>query len=298
MTDRLLRALECPHLRILGHPTGRLLLQRDPYPFDFDRVAAEAVRRGVWLEINASPERLDLDGPLIRSAKAKGAQLHHFHRRAPPQASRQHALRRHDGAPRLAGGRRHPEYAAGGPFRRRAPDKIMKITSSTRSLQVQALPSNGRRSRRPQDRFRDQALRGAPCRLGRHDGGGRKKRILLVRQYRLPAGQYLWELPAGRLDPGEKPLQAAKRELTEETGYSARKWTQAGVVLGPSPGYVQERMTIFLATDLTEGEATPMDDERIETRWFKRKEVAEMIASGKIEDAKTMIGFLLWQKGR
>jgi DNA polymerase (family 10) len=73
MTDRLLRALECPQLRILGHPTGRLLLQRDPFPFDFDRVVNEAVRRGVWLEINASPERLDLDGPLIRSAKAKGA---------------------------------------------------------------------------------------------------------------------------------------------------------------------------------------------------------------------------------
>ena len=73
MTDRLLRALECPHLRILGHPTGRLLLQRDPYPYDFDRIVAAAVRRGVWLEINASPERLDLHGPLIRSAKAKGA---------------------------------------------------------------------------------------------------------------------------------------------------------------------------------------------------------------------------------
>jgi DNA polymerase (family 10) len=75
MTDRLLRALECPHIRILGHPTGRRLLQRDPYPFDFDRVAAEAVKRGVWLEVNASPERLDLYGPLIRAAKAKGARF-------------------------------------------------------------------------------------------------------------------------------------------------------------------------------------------------------------------------------
>jgi len=75
MTDRLLRALECPHLRILGHPTGRILLHRDPFPFDFDRVASEAARRGVWLEINASPERLDLDGALIRSAKAKGARF-------------------------------------------------------------------------------------------------------------------------------------------------------------------------------------------------------------------------------
>jgi DNA polymerase (family X) len=75
MTDRLLRALECPYLRILGHPTGRRLLERDAYPFDFDRVAAEAVKRGVWLEINASPERLDLHGPLIRSAKSKGARF-------------------------------------------------------------------------------------------------------------------------------------------------------------------------------------------------------------------------------
>jgi DNA polymerase (family 10) len=75
MTERLLHALECPHVRVLGHPTGRLLLQRDPFPFDFDRVAAEAARRGVWLEINASPERLDLSGPLIRAAKAKGARF-------------------------------------------------------------------------------------------------------------------------------------------------------------------------------------------------------------------------------
>ncbi len=75
MTDRLLRALECPHLRLLGHPTGRLLLHRDPFPFDFDRVVTEAVQRGVALEINASPERLDLNGNLVRTAKAKGAKF-------------------------------------------------------------------------------------------------------------------------------------------------------------------------------------------------------------------------------
>jgi DNA polymerase (family 10) len=75
MTGRLLRALECPYLRIVGHPTGRILLHRDPFPFDFDRVVAEAARRGVWLEINASPERLDLDGALIRTAKTKGAKF-------------------------------------------------------------------------------------------------------------------------------------------------------------------------------------------------------------------------------
>lgn len=121
-----------------------------------------------------------------------------------------------------------------------------------------------------------------------------RKRVLLVRQYRLPAEKYLWELPAGRLDPGEKPLGAARRELAEETGYRARTWSKL-VSFWVSPGYVQEKMTIFLATDLTEGEATPMDDERIETRWFTRREITEMIRTGKIEDAKTMIGFLLWQ---
>ncbi len=75
MTHRLLRALESPYLRILGHPTGRLLLHRDPYAFDFDRVVAEAVKRGVWLEVNSSPERLDLSAHNIRAAKAKGAKF-------------------------------------------------------------------------------------------------------------------------------------------------------------------------------------------------------------------------------
>ncbi len=75
MTDRLMKALECPHLRILGHPTGRILLHRDPFPFDFDRVAAEAAHRGVWLEINASPERLDLAPPMVRAARGKGARF-------------------------------------------------------------------------------------------------------------------------------------------------------------------------------------------------------------------------------
>jgi ADP-ribose diphosphatase len=122
----------------------------------------------------------------------------------------------------------------------------------------------------------------------------RKKRILLVRQYRLPAARYLWELPAGRLDPGETPIQAAKRELIEETGCRARKWTKLAA-FWVSPGYVEERMTIYLARDLTEGEATPMDDERIETRWFTAREVAQMIRRGTIQDAKTMVGFMTWK---
>jgi DNA polymerase (family X) len=75
MTDRLMRALESPNVRVLGHPTGRMLLNRDPYPFDFEKVAAEAVRRDVYLEINGSAERLDLSGAMVRIAKALGAKF-------------------------------------------------------------------------------------------------------------------------------------------------------------------------------------------------------------------------------
>jgi ADP-ribose pyrophosphatase len=124
-----------------------------------------------------------------------------------------------------------------------------------------------------------------------------KNRILLVRQFRLPAAKYLWELPAGKLDEGEKPLQAARRELKEETGYKARNWKKLASYW-PSPGFVAEKMTIYLATGLTAGQAQPMDDERIECRWFERKELDEMIRKGKIEDGKTIIGFLAWLRYR
>jgi ADP-ribose pyrophosphatase len=120
-------------------------------------------------------------------------------------------------------------------------------------------------------------------------------RVLLVRQFRLPASKSLWELPAGRIDPGETALQAAKRELREETGYSARKWTKLSS-FWPSPGYVSEKMNLFLAQELKEGPQHPMEDERIECRWFTRKELAAMIASGAIEDGKTLIGYHLWQE--
>ncbi len=123
-----------------------------------------------------------------------------------------------------------------------------------------------------------------------------RKRILLVRQYRMPARKSLWELPAGKLDPGESALKAAKRELVEETGYRAKKWKKL-VMFYPSPGYVGETMTIFLATELKAGEATPMDDERIETRWFTGKEIEQGIRSGKIVDGKTMIGYFNWKCG-
>ena len=124
-----------------------------------------------------------------------------------------------------------------------------------------------------------------------------RRRVLLVRQYRLPARQYLWELPAGRLDPGETALKAARRELEEETGYRARKWKKL-VSFYPSPGFLAERMTIFVATELTEGEPHNMEDERITVKWFSSKEMDDMIRRGRIIDGKTILGFLAWSKLR
>ncbi len=134
-----------------------------------------------------------------------------------------------------------------------------------------------------------------------HDGSAvmmpvnEKGRVLLVRQYRLPARDYLWELPAGRLDPGETALKAAKRELEEETGIKAKKWLKIASFY-PSPGFLAEKMDLFLAEDLKQGEAKPMEDERIEVRWFKAKELDAMVRDGKIQDAKTIIGFLTWRR--
>jgi ADP-ribose pyrophosphatase len=122
-----------------------------------------------------------------------------------------------------------------------------------------------------------------------------RKRILLVHQYRLPAKRMLWELPAGSIDEGEKPLETAKRELKEETGYRARNWKKLASFF-PSPGFLTEKMTIFLATGLTAGEATPMDDERIETSWFSAKEIEAAIDDGEIQDAKTMLGYFFWKR--
>lgn len=124
-----------------------------------------------------------------------------------------------------------------------------------------------------------------------------RDRVLLVKQFRLPAERDLWELPAGRVDPGETPLQAAKRELREETGYSAKLWTKL-ITFWASPGYVDEKMNLFLATGLKEGAQEPMEDERIEMRWFTRKELRELVAAGKILDGKTLIGYFLWLEHR
>ena len=113
MTDRLLRALECPYLRAIGHPTGRILLHRDPFPFDFEVVAAEAARRNVYLEINASPERLGSFGDADSNGEGQGLQVCHLDGRASSEASGEYELRGAHGAAGVAGGGRHPEHEIG-----------------------------------------------------------------------------------------------------------------------------------------------------------------------------------------
>jgi ADP-ribose pyrophosphatase len=124
-----------------------------------------------------------------------------------------------------------------------------------------------------------------------------KDRVLLVRQYRHPVGESIWELPAGKIDPGETPLQAAKRELKEETGYRARHWKRL-VKVHASPGFLKEAMTIYLATGLRAGDAAPSGDEFLELRWFDAAELDAAIRNGRIEDAKTLIGYFLWRRAQ
>ncbi len=124
------------------------------------------------------------------------------------------------------------------------------------------------------------------------DESGDEPHVLLERQYRYAARDYLWELPAGSLDPGEKPLAAGKRELREETGYRARQWKRA-LCFFPSPGFLDEVMTIYLARGLTAGKAQPEADERIAYQLVALSQTIDMIRSGKIRDGKTISG-VLW----
>jgi ADP-ribose pyrophosphatase len=116
--------------------------------------------------------------------------------------------------------------------------------------------------------------------------------VLLIRQYRYPANQDLWELPAGRIDDGENALSAAKRELAEETGYSASEWIPA-LYYYASPGFLDETMSIFAARDLHKGKATPEEDEFISCRLVPLRIAVQWVMSGKLKDGKAIAG-VLW----
>ncbi|HJX82778.1 MAG TPA: NUDIX hydrolase [Candidatus Angelobacter sp.] len=128
------------------------------------------------------------------------------------------------------------------------------------------------------------------------DDSGREPRVLLERQYRYAANARLWELPAGRIEPGETKLDAAKRELLEETGYSAANW-QPALSFYASPGFLDEVLHVFLAQGLIKGHARPEADVRIAVRFVPLKQAVRMAMTGKIVDAKT-IASVLWLENK
>ena len=121
--------------------------------------------------------------------------------------------------------------------------------------------------------------------------------VIMEQQYRHAAGQYLWELPAGRREPGESPLAAAKRELIEETGYRAKKW-QKLVRYYASPGFLGEWMEIWLARGISEGAAQPEADEHIRIVRMPLSDLLQRIEAGKIMDGKTIIGASIYAAKR
>ena len=124
------------------------------------------------------------------------------------------------------------------------------------------------------------------------DETGNEPRVLLERQYRHAARQFLWELPAGRVDEGERELAAAKRELIEETGYRAHNWKKI-FHFYVSPGFLDETMSIYLARGIEAGIAQPEEDEKIAIRFFPLSRTEQMALAGTIRDAKTICG-ILW----
>ncbi len=115
-------------------------------------------------------------------------------------------------------------------------------------------------------------------------------RFLLVKQYRYAARGWMWEFPAGGIEKGESIAKAAKRELTEEAGYAARSLKKL-LTFFPTPGISEEKMHLFLAKKMKSAYAEKDEDEEFEIREFSLKEIGKMIKTGKIEDAKTIIGF-------
>ena len=121
--------------------------------------------------------------------------------------------------------------------------------------------------------------------------------VVMERQYRHAAGGYLLEVPAGKLEEDEDALAGAKRELLEETGFRAKKWRKM-VRYFASPGFLGEWMQVFVAESLTAGDAKPEYDEQIDVRMIPLSELLRMIEQGKIQDGKTLISVMLYDRAR
>ena len=115
----------------------------------------------------------------------------------------------------------------------------------------------------------------------------------MVRQYRHATKQYLWELVAGRMERGENPKKGAQRELLEETGYRAKRFSVFLDVF-PTPGFLEERMYLLLARDLTPGAAEPEEDEQIVVAAYTRRQLEQMMRTRKLRDAKSIAGLLFY----
>lgn len=180
-----------------------------------------------------------------------------------------------------------------------------KVTGSVQVLSS-AVVYNGALFRVTQDKLIEPGGKEAVRDVVRHNGSAvilaidnsKNKKdpwIVMERQYRHAANRFLWEVPAGKLEPGEDPLEGAKRELEEETGYRARKWTEL-VEYYASPGFLGESMKVFVAEGLMPGDARPEEDELIELRLVKMSEVLKTIEKGGIMDGKTLSSVLLYAR--
>ena len=160
-----------------------------------------------------------------------------------------------------------------------------KVVFSGRVFEVRSEPvvlPSGRRTRR--DVVRHPGSVGVLALDG-------ERRVLLLRQFRHSVGRVIWEVPAGTLEPGERPLRCARRELAEETGYTARRWKRLTTIY-PSPGILDERLHLYAAWEVAAGVPRPQEDEEIVCRWLPLERALALVRSGRLADAKSICALL------